>query len=193
MVALIGTGGMSDLSPSRAADRVRLCQFFDPHCKNCRSNCCDCSRGAGWSGGGARSALNSAIAGFGSMSALNSASAGFGSTSPWLGWGGAVLVDPVVSEGVEPAATDCRGAGFMMTNSSAATATMLATAATRAATLSSAARRSKSRVRLAGSLITLGSGGAGRGIGGDLMGSDLALCETDGPSFAALSRNRRGA
>jgi hypothetical protein len=74
----------------------------------------------------------------------------------------------------------------MMTNSSATTAT------TPAATLSSAARRFKSRVRLAGSLIALGSSEAGREIEDDLMGSDLAPCETDGPSFANLSLNRRG-
>jgi hypothetical protein len=96
-----------------------------------------------------------------------------------------------MSEGVEPA-TDCRGAGFMMTNSSATTIMTPATAATRAATLNSAARRSKSRVRLAGSLIALGSSEAGREIGDDLMGSDLAPCETDIPSFAALSLKRRG-
>jgi hypothetical protein len=80
----------------------------------------------------------------------------------------------------------------MITNSSATTATTPATAATRAATLDSAARRSKSRVRLAGSLIALGSSEAGREIGDELMGSDLAPCETDRPSFSALSRNRRG-
>jgi len=101
-----------------------------------------------------------------------------------------VLVDPVMSEGVE-LATDCREAGFMMTNSSTTTATTPATAAKRAATLNSAARRSKSRVCLARSLVA-GSSEAGREIGDDLMGSDLAPCETDGPSFAALSLNRRG-
>src|SRR5215207_8391486 len=42
------------------------------------------------------------------------------------------------------------------------------------ATLSSAVRRSKSRVFLAGSLITWGRGGA---IRDDPMGSDLAPCE----------------
>jgi len=102
-----------------------------------------------------------------------------------------VLVDPVMSEGVEPA-TDCREAGFMMTNSSATTTTTPATAATRAATPNSAARWSKSRVCLARSLVALGSSEAGREIGDYLMGSDLAPCETDGPSFAALSLNRRG-
>jgi hypothetical protein len=96
-----------------------------------------------------------------------------------------------MSEGVE-LATDCREAGFMMTYSSTTTATTPATAATRAATLSSAARRFKSRVRLAGSLIALGSSEAGREIEDDLMGSDVAPCETDGPSFANLSLGRRG-
>ena len=71
-----------------------------------------------------------------------------------------MLVDPVMSEGVEPA-TDCREAGFMMTNSSATTVTTPATAATRAATLSSAARRSESRVCLAGPLIAFESSEAG--------------------------------
>ena len=98
-----------------------------------------------------------------------------------------MLVDAVMSEGVE-SATDCREAGFMLTNSSATTP---ATAATRAATPNSAVRRSKSRVCLARSLVA-GSSEAGREIGDDLMGSDLAPCETDGPSFAALSLNRRG-
>ena len=102
-----------------------------------------------------------------------------------------MLVDPVMSEGVEPA-TDCREAGFMMTNSSATTTTTPATAATRAATLNSAARRSKSRVCLARSLVALGSSEAGREIGDDLMGSDLAPCEADGHSFANLALNRRG-
>ena len=102
-----------------------------------------------------------------------------------------MLVDPVMSEGVE-LATDWREAGLMITNSSATTVMTLATAATRAATLNSAARRSKSRVRLAGSLIAFGTSEAGRARGGDLMGSDLAPCETDGPSFATLSLNRRG-
>lgn len=99
-----------------------------------------------------------------------------------------MLVDPVMSEGVEPA-TDCREVGFMMTNSSATT---LATAATRAATRNRAARRPKSGVCLAGSLIVLGSSEAGREIEDALMGSDLAPCETSGPSLAALSLNRRG-
>ena len=102
-----------------------------------------------------------------------------------------MLVDPVMSEGVEPA-TDCREAGFMMTNSSATTATTPVTAATPAATLNSAARRSESRVGLAGSLIAFGSSEAGRETGDDLMGSDLAPREADGPSFTALSLNRRG-
>src|SRR2546421_13013676 len=96
-----------------------------------------------------------------------------------------------MSEGVE-VATDCCEAGLMITNSSATTATTATTPATRAATLNSAARRFKSRVRLAGSLIALGASEAGRGIKDDLMGSDLAACETDGPSFAALSLNRGG-
>ena len=102
-----------------------------------------------------------------------------------------MLVDPVMSEELEPA-TDCREAGFMMTNSNAATATTTATAATRVATLNSAVRRSKSRVRLAGSLIGLGPSEAGREIAGDLMGSNLAACEADRLSFAALSLSRRG-
>src|ERR1700704_2278237 len=89
-----------------------------------------------------------------------------------------------MSEGVEPA-TDCRGADFMMTNGSAPTIMTPATTATRAVTLNSATRRSKSRVRLAVSLIALGSSEAGREIGDDLMGPDLAPCETDSPSFAA--------
>jgi hypothetical protein len=105
-----------------------------------------------------------------------------------------VLVDLVTSEGVD-LATDWREAGLMMTNSSATTATTAttpATAATRTATLDSAARRSKSRVRLKGSLIALGPSEAGLEIGDDLTSSDLAPCETDRPSFSALSRNRRG-
>jgi hypothetical protein len=96
-----------------------------------------------------------------------------------------------MSDGVE-LATDCREAGFMITNSSATTVTMAATAATRAATLNSAAR-SKPRVRLAGSLITSATSEVGRDREGDPMGWDLAACETDGPSFAALSLNERGA
>jgi hypothetical protein len=95
-----------------------------------------------------------------------------------------------MSDGVE-LATDCREAGFMITKSSATTATTAATAPTRAATLNSAAR-SKSRVRLAGSLVAFGTSEAGRDIEDDLMGSGLAACETNGPSFAALSLNRRG-
>jgi hypothetical protein len=96
-----------------------------------------------------------------------------------------------MSEEVEPA-TDCREAGLMMTNSNATAVTTAATAATRVVMLSTAALRFKSRVRLAGSLLALGASEAGGGIGDDLMGSDLASCETDGPSFAALSLNRRG-
>jgi hypothetical protein len=34
---------------------------------------------------------------------------------------------------------------------------------------------------------------AGREIEDDLIGSNLASCERDSPSFAALSRNRGGA
>jgi hypothetical protein len=99
-------------------------------------------------------------------------------------------MDPVMSEGVE-LATDWREAGFMITNSTTTTVTTPATAATRAATLNSAARRFKSPVLLAGSLA-LEASEVGRNIEDDLMGSDLAPCETDGPSFAALSLNRRG-
>ena len=40
--------------------------------------------------------------------------------------------------------------------------------------------------------LGIGRDGTGREIGDDLMGSDLAPCETDSPSFAALSRSRRG-
>jgi hypothetical protein len=106
-----------------------------------------------------------------------------------------VLVDPVISEEVE-LATDCREAGIMRTKSSTTT---VATPAAAAATLSCAVRRS--HARLAGSLITSGASGfhkafsseAGGEMGDDPMGSDLASCERDGPSFAALSRNRSGA
>jgi hypothetical protein len=114
-----------------------------------------------------------------------------------------VRVDPVISEEVEPA-SDCRGAGFMMTKSSTTTVT---TPAAAAATPSCAVRRSHASP--AGWLITAGSSGfheasetsflgwtsseAGREIEDDLIGSNLASCERDSPSFAALSRNRGGA
>jgi hypothetical protein len=96
-----------------------------------------------------------------------------------------------VSDGLE-LATDWREAGFMTKKSSATIATAPATDAKRAATLNSAARRSKSLMRLAGSLVAFGASEAGRDKGATLMVSDLALCETDGPSFAALSLNERG-
>src|SRR5437660_4984010 len=106
-----------------------------------------------------------------------------------------MLGDPVISEEVE-LATDCREAGIMSTKSSTTT---VATPAAAAATLSCVVRRS--HASLVGSLITSGSSGfhkpssdeAGREIGDVPMGSDLASCERDSPSLAALSRNRRGA
>jgi hypothetical protein len=100
-------------------------------------------------------------------------------------------VDPIVSDGVE-LETDCREAGFMMKNSSTMIAMAPATKATRAATLNSGARRSKSRGRLAGSLIAFGPGKVGWDRGTTLIRSDLAACEAVGSSFDALSLNERG-
>ena len=76
----------------------------------------------------------------------------------------------------------------MVRKSSAATVTP----ATTVATLNSSVLRFGSRVRLAGSSVASGASKAGRSIGDGLIGSDLAPCETSGPSFAALSLNRSG-
>ena len=97
----------------------------------------------------------------------------------------------VVSGGAEMT-TDRREAGFMIRKSSATTAKTPATEAMRAATLNSAARRSKSRVRVAGLSVAFEASEAERTTADDLMGSDLTRCETDGPSFAALSLNLGG-
>ena len=95
-----------------------------------------------------------------------------------------------MSDGVE-LATDCREAGFMTTKTSATTATTAATAAKRAATLNSAAR-SKSRARLAGSLVAIMVlTGIGAFAAGDYESAVPALSSAKTRSATTATRPRR--